>query len=267
MIQQGRFGTFSGVEVLACPYSDGMELIVLWDIDHTLIENAGVSKEIYAAAFSALAGGPPSGPARTEGRTDRLIMRELFVRHGLSEPGWANVEAALASAGEERLELLGKRGTVLPGVREVLKAASAQAGWVSSVLTGNIAANARVKLSAFHLDPLLDLSVGAYGADAEQRPDLVGVAQGRAQRLRGARDDVPVVLVGDTPRDVEAALATGSGIVAVASGIHSPEELAAAGADVVLPDLTDTAKLLRILKIFAAPGNVPGRLRRRPHTG
>ncbi|WP_261956452.1 HAD family hydrolase [Streptomyces nigrescens] len=229
-----------------------MELIVLWDIDHTLIENAGVSKEIYAAAFSALAGGPPTGPARTEGRTDRLIMRDMFVRHGLSEPDWAAVEAALARAGDERLEVLGKRGTVLPGVRDALKAASAHDGWVSSVLTGNIAANARVKLSAFHLDALLDLPVGAYGADAEQRPDLVGVARERTQRLRGVRDDVPVVLVGDTPRDVEAALATGSGIVAVASGVHSPEELAAAGADVVLPDLSDTAQLLRILGTFAA---------------
>lgn len=237
---------------MAGAYSGDMELIVLWDIDHTLIENAGVSKEIYAAAFSALAGRPPTGPARTEGRTDRLIMRELFVRHGLSEPGWTVVEAALARAGEARLEVLGERGIVLPGVREALKVASAHDGWVSSVLTGNIAANARVKLSAFHLDPLLDLSVGAYGADAEQRPDLVGVARERAQCLRGVRDDVPVLLVGDTPRDVEAALVTGSGIIAIASGVHSPEELATAGADVVLPDLSDTAQLLRILESFAA---------------
>ncbi|WUS98446.1 haloacid dehalogenase-like hydrolase [Streptomyces sp. NBC_00708] len=244
-----------------------MELIILWDIDHTLIENGGVSKEIYAAAFSTLAGEPPSGPARTEGRTDRLIMRELFLRHGLSEPDWTTVEAALGAAGEERLEELGERGAVLPGVRELLKAASVQGGWVSSVLTGNVAANARVKLSAFHLAPLLDLSVGAYGADAEQRPDLVGIARGRAQRLCGVRDDVPVVLVGDTPRDVEAAVATGSRIIAVASGIHSPEELAVAGAEVVVPDLTDTAELLRILTIFAARENVPGRLPGRPHTG
>lgn len=53
------------------------------------------------------------------------------------------------------------RGTALPGVHEALKVASVQSGWVSSVLTGNIAANARVKLSAFGLAPLLDLSVGA----------------------------------------------------------------------------------------------------------
>ena len=233
-------------------YAGGMQLIVLWDIDHTLIDNAGVSKETYAAAFSALVGVQPSGAPRTEGRTDRLIMRDLFLRHGLPEPDWTATETALARAGEERFGALRRRGTTLPGVRDALKAVSAQDGWVSSVLTGNIAANARVKLSAFDLDPLLDLPVGAYGADAVQRPDLVAVARERAHRLRDVRDDVHVVLVGDTPRDVEAALATGSGIIAVASGIHSREELAAAGASVVLPDLSDTAGLLGILETFAA---------------
>ncbi|WP_434591717.1 HAD family hydrolase [Streptomyces sp. A5-4] len=229
-----------------------MELIVLWDIDHTLIDNSGVSKEIYAAAFAALAGAEPAGSARTEGRTDRLIMRDMFQRNGLPEPDWAAVEAALAHAGAQRAHDLSRRGTALPGVRDALKAVSVQENWVSSVLTGNIAANAHVKVSAFDLAPLLDLAVGAYGADALQRPGLVAVARERAQRLRGVREDVPVVLVGDTPRDVEAALVTGSGIIAVASGVHSPEELAAAGASVVLPDLTDTPHVLRALESFAA---------------
>ncbi|MET4668933.1 phosphoglycolate phosphatase-like HAD superfamily hydrolase [Streptomyces sp. PvR018] len=105
-----------------------MELFVLWDIDHTLIENAGVSKEIYAAAFRALSGREPTEPARTEGRTDRLIMRDMFVREGLPVPDWPFVETALAQAGEARLEELRRRGAALPGVHDALKAASAQAG-------------------------------------------------------------------------------------------------------------------------------------------
>jgi phosphoglycolate phosphatase-like HAD superfamily hydrolase len=229
-----------------------MELIVLWDIDHTLIENAGVSKEIYAAAFAALSGREPMGPARTEGRTDRLIMRDMFHRSGVAEPGWTAVEEALTAAGEARLSDLSRRGTALPGVRDILKEASVRNAWVSSVLTGNIAANARVKVSAFGLDPLLDLQVGAYGADSLQRPGLVAFARERAQRLRGARHDVPVVLVGDTPRDVEAAIATHSGIIAVASGVHSADELAAAGAQRVLHDLMDTDRVLGLLETFAA---------------
>lgn len=243
-----------------------MELIVLWDIDHTLIENAGVSKEIYAATFAVLAGHEPTGPARTEGRTDRLIMRDMFVRDGRPVPGWPDIEAALERAGGERLDALRSRGWALPGVHEALKAASARSGWISSVLTGNIQANARVKLSAFGLDSLLDLRVGAYGADADLRPDLVAVARERVQRLRGVRADAPVVLVGDTPRDVEAALATGCGMVAVASGIHDRAELAGAGAHQVLPDLADTNRLLGVLESFAGDGKRPGTSSGRPRT-
>jgi phosphoglycolate phosphatase-like HAD superfamily hydrolase len=228
-----------------------MALIVLWDIDHTLIDNAGVSKEIYAAAYESVTGRRPVEPAVTEGRTDRLIIRDMFGRNGVAEPEWPDVEAALVQAGAERLRTLQARGTALPGVQDVLKAAAAQRSWVSSVLTGNIAANARVKLSAFSLDALLDLPVGAYGADAEERPHLVDVARRRVQRDRGLPTGTPVVLVGDTPRDVEAALASGAHIIAVATGVDSVAALKAAGAPVVLPDLSDTDRVLRLLEDIA----------------
>ncbi|MED7953976.1 MULTISPECIES: haloacid dehalogenase-like hydrolase [unclassified Streptomyces] len=229
-----------------------MPLIILWDIDHTLIENAGVSKEIYAAAFAALAGYPPNHAARTEGRTDRLIMREMFRRNDRPEPDWPTVQTALEVAGIERFDDLRRRGTALPGVRAALEAAADRPGWVSSVLTGNIAANARVKLAAFGLDDLLDLAVGAYGADAVQRRELVAVARERARRHRGLPVDVPVVLVGDTPRDVEAALTSEAGVIAVATGVDSQADLIAAGASTVLPDLSDTPALLKLLRSFAS---------------
>jgi len=243
-----------------------MALIVLWDIDHTLIDNAGVSKEIYAAAYEVVTGRRPAWQAVTEGRTDRLIMQDMFRRNGVDEPAWAPVEAALTAAGAERLEVLQARGTALPGVQEVLKAAAARSGWVSSALTGNIAANARVKLSAFALDALLDLPVGAYGADAEDRPQLVDVARGRIRAERGLSADTPVVLVGDTPRDVEAALTSGTHIIAVATGVDGQATLAAAGAGVVLPDLSDTEHVLRVLEDVERRGKRPGTSSDRPRT-
>lgn len=108
-----------------------------------------------------------------------------------------------------------------------------------------------MKRSAFGLNQLLDLSVGAYGADAEQCPALGAVACKRVYCAKGLADDVPVVLIGDTPRDVEAALTTGSAIVAVSTGIYSPAELAAARAPVVLRDLSDTPALLAVLRSIA----------------
>src|SRR5437660_466817 len=43
-------------------------LLVLWDVDHTLIENGGVSKEMYARAYELLTGESPSEQPETDGR-------------------------------------------------------------------------------------------------------------------------------------------------------------------------------------------------------
>ncbi|MEV3857677.1 haloacid dehalogenase-like hydrolase [Streptomyces sp. NPDC050095] len=228
-----------------------MPLIVLWDIDHTLIENSGVSKEIYAAAFAAAAGRTAVHPARTEGRTDRLILAEMFRDHGMQPQPWEQILPALEAAGAGCEADLAQRGRALPGVREALVAVAAEPGMISSVLTGNIAANARVKLRAFGLDVLLDMECGAYGEQSEDRAALVKVARDHIQEVHGLPHDTPVVLIGDTPRDVQAALDSEAHVVAVASGIHSTEDLSAAGASLVLPDLRDTAALLDHLRSLA----------------
>ncbi|MFC1417806.1 HAD family hydrolase [Streptacidiphilus cavernicola] len=225
-----------------------MPLIVLWDIDHTLIENSGVSKEIYAAAFAALTGFPPSAPVVTEGRTDRLIMADLFHRHQLASPRWEETEQALAEAGAASEPALRERGHVLPGAREALEALRCEAGLVMSVLTGNIAANALVKLRAFDLHGLVDLAVGAYGSDCEDRAGLVPVARRRVGAAYGLPASTAVVLVGDTPRDVQAALANNAEVLAVASGSYSQVALRAAGARIVLADLRDTTKVVSVLR-------------------
>ncbi|MFE6397526.1 haloacid dehalogenase-like hydrolase [Streptomyces alboflavus] len=225
-----------------------MPLIVLWDIDHTLIENSGVSKEIYATAFAAVAGHEPLRPARTEGRTDRLILAEMFRDHGIEPPAWEHIVLALEAAGAGHEAELAARGRALPGARESLAAVAAEPDVVSSVLTGNIAANARVKLRAFGLDVLLDMECGAYGEHSEDRAALVKVAREHIQHTHRLPHDTPVVLIGDTPRDVQAALDSGAQVIAVASGIHSVDELRAAGASTVLTDLRDAPALVSYLR-------------------
>jgi len=113
---------------------------------------------------------------------------------------------------------------------------------------------ARAKLAAVGLDAHLDLDVGAYGDHHEVRAELVHLARARA---RAAYDrefgGTATVLVGDTPLDVEAALATGARAVGVATGGPAAAELVAAGADAVLPDLTDTAAAVAAITGAAAP--------------
>jgi phosphoglycolate phosphatase-like HAD superfamily hydrolase len=127
-------------------------------------------------------------------------------------------------------------------------AALAAAGIRQSVLTGNIRPLAALKLRLAGLGDHLDLDVGAYGDVHEVRAELVTVARRAASQAYGADfSGASTVLVGDTPLDVEAALATGARAVAIATGSYSAAELAAAGAHVVLADLTDTARVLAVV--------------------
>jgi len=123
--------------------------------------------------------------------------------------------------------------------------ALAAAGVRQSVLTGNIRPLAAAKLTAAGLGEHLDLDVGAYGDAHEVRAELVPVAR-RAARAAYGLDfgGRSTVLVGDTPLDVAAALETGARAVGVATGSFPATDLVAAGAHIVLPDLTDTPLVL-----------------------
>src|SRR5262245_41471117 len=101
-----------------------MDCLVLWDIDHTLLENSGVSNAIYLAAFEAIASRPARVLPITEGRTDRRIMRDLFAMSDAIQPAWPEVEEALAVAGQQHFDVLRRTGWVLPGVRNSLRTLS-----------------------------------------------------------------------------------------------------------------------------------------------
>ena len=132
----------------------------------------------------------------------------------------------------------------LPGAADAIETLAA-AGLRQSVLTGNIRPLAALKLGAAALGEHLDLDVGAYGDAHEVRAELVTVARQAAQTAYGTDfGGRSTVLVGDTPLDVAAALATGARAVGVATGSFSAADLAAAGAHAVLPDLTDTSLVL-----------------------
>ena len=120
-----------------------------------------------------------------------------------------------------------------------------------SVLTGNVRPLAEVKLAAVGLRYPLELSVGAYGDDHEDRTELIHLARRRACAVfgHGATDfnGAATIVVGDTPLDIEAALAAGARAVGVATGGYSAKALRQAGAHAVLADLTNTAAVLTAL--------------------
>ncbi|MFD0595014.1 HAD family hydrolase [Catellatospora coxensis] len=222
-------------------------LLVLWDVDDTLIYNGGVSKEAYALGFKLLTGKSPVEKVITDGMTDTGIMRSLFERHGLvlTPELAAQAHEVMPTALGSLVPQLRERGHAMPGARAAIDALGEEAGITQSVLTGNIAPNAYTKVATFGLHSGLDFEVGGYGSDHEVRAELVPAARAKAARKYGIEfTPATTVLIGDTPRDVEAGRVGGAYVVAVATGKFDAETLAGLGADVVLPDLRDTARLV-----------------------
>ncbi len=230
-------------------------LLVLWDVDHTLIESGGVGGDIYASAFQQVTGQPLEKMADISGRTEPVIFRETLHIQGIDAPAelfdrFAEVQARMYV---ERADEMRERGRVLPGVPEALHALSRQDGLIQSVLTGNTRPSAEAKLRTFGLDGFLDLDSGAYGTDDDTRANLVGIAQQRAASIHGASfGRATTVLIGDTPNDVIAGRDGGALVIAVATGKDSTDDLAAEGADTVFTDLSDTAAVLRAIDTLTA---------------
>ena len=222
------------------------DLLVLWDVDYTLLHASGLGNRLYAAVFKDMFGRDLALVAPKAGRTDRAILLDTLALAGVAEPR-AHVDDFLAALGGRVAALDGSvQGEVraLPGAAAAI-AALAAAGARQSVLTGNIRPLAAVKLAAAGLGEHLDLDVGAYGDAHEVRAELVPVARQAARAAYGADfAGQSTVLVGDTPLDVAAALDTGARAVGVATGSFPAADLVAAGAHAVLPDLTDTSLVL-----------------------
>jgi phosphoglycolate phosphatase-like HAD superfamily hydrolase len=220
------------------------ELLVLWDVDYTLLDARGLGTRLYEIVFKQLFGRQLPAVAPKAGRTDRAIVLDTLALAAVPDPG-AHVDRFLAALADQVAEVDGTaRVRPLPGACAAI-AALAKAGLRQSVLTGNVRPLAVLKLGAAGLDEHLDLAVGAYGEVHEVRAELVPVARAAAARTYGTDFAGPAtVLVGDTPLDVAAALATGARAVGVATGSFPAAALTAAGAHVVLPDLTDTDQVL-----------------------
>jgi len=222
------------------------ELLVLWDVDYTLLSAGGLGNSLYEAVFKDLFGRDLTAIAPKAGRTDRAILLDTLELAGVDSPA-AYVDDFMVLLGRRAAAMDGSAQAyvrALPGAAAAI-AALAAAGARQSVLTGNVRPLAAAKLAAAGLGEHLDLDVGAYGDVHEVRAELVPVARRAARAAYGSDfGGRSTVLVGDTPLDVAAALDTGARAVGVATGSFPAADLVAAGAHTVLPDLTDTSRVL-----------------------
>lgn len=224
-------------------------VLVLWDVDHTLVDAAGLGRTAFAAAFRQVFGRDFDYLPPMAGRTDRAIAIDLLGGNGVPDPDRYLEEFRVAAecALAELEGLLRTEGRALPGAAAAL-AALGETAAVQTLLTGNIRAFATAKMRAFGLAEHLDLDIGAYGWAHAVRAHLVGVARSAAGSRHGREfAGRATVLVGDTPRDVEAALATGASVIGVATGSYTAAELWTAGAHHVLDSLADTEAVLEAI--------------------
>jgi phosphoglycolate phosphatase len=225
-----------------------MKHLLLWDIDGTLIASGGAGMHALQRALREVFGIEGSlADIEFGGRTDTWIMREVFRKFSLPATPenfsryFEGYIAALPAA------LDNPHARVLPGVREILRAAATHGGFAQGLLTGNMRRGAQVKLA--HHGLWDHFAFGAFGDDSEHRNELGPHAVRRALERHGinfAADDVWII--GDTPHDIACGKAIGARTLAVATGGSTLEQLRAHAPTAVLENLADTNAVLQLLE-------------------
>jgi phosphoglycolate phosphatase len=224
--------------------------LFLFDIDGTLIYAHNAGRTCLLRAMQSVFGttGDHAG-FDWRGRTDPQIVSELMRGAGVREEVIrARLEDCFAAYAHCLAELIdsGHPVDVHPGIREILAALSTRTDSLVGLLTGNVESGAKLKLKPTGLLPYF--RVGAYGSDDSDRRKLPTIALERAQVLVG--QTIPssrLVIIGDTPLDIDCARAAGASAVAVATGHHSMEELAAHSPDLLLKNFAAVEESLRAL--------------------
>ncbi len=220
--------------------------LVLFDIDGTLLATRGAGTRSMLDAARELFGHEFTfDGVSIAGRIDPSIWADVARANGIADPE-AHHERFRAAYQRHLERRLAAENTVevIPGAMELAEALRAR-GAALGLVTGNYPEAAFLKFRYAGLDPAI-FTVAAWGCDA---PDRRGLPE-LAMRLHRARSGVAlaprqVVVIGDTPNDVDCASACGCRALAVATGPFSRADLARCGADLAVDDLGDTAGLVR----------------------
>lgn len=226
-------------------------LVVLFDIDGTLVSCDGAGRRAMDAAFAEVTGDAEALAAiQFAGMTDRSIVRAgLRARRAAGRGGGldgsaeddATIDAVLMRYLSVLPSILAEQvPRVLAGAPALVDLLLRRDNAVVGLGTGNLAAGARHKLGAVGLWDRF--SFGGFGSDREERPALLEVgAQRGAAQLGVDRRAAEVVVIGDTPADIGAARAIGARCLAVSTPRFTVAALDDAGADHSVESLSDPA--------------------------
>jgi phosphoglycolate phosphatase len=214
-------------------------IVVLFDVDETLVHTGGSGARSWKAAFEELYGIPADIGAHTSaGETDPEVGRQTFKGVLNRDPSDDEIDRVYAQYLLHLAEDIGHSPgyRVLAGAERSLQQLG-EAGVLLGLVSGAMEGAARTKLAPANLNRFFIF--GAYGSDSPDRAELTEMAIAKAARLHANLTPPQVFVVGDTPKDIQAAHAAGAVGVGVASGHYSVNELTEAGADHVMASLED----------------------------
>lgn len=225
--------------------------LVLFDIDGTLLSSEGLGRASMQRALAEVFGSPGSPSYRYDGKTDKQIVRDVMRLEGHSDEHIDSRMERLIGRYLDGLRTGAESGKFhvrpLDGVVELLDALEAREDVVLGLLTGNVEPGAKVKLRAAGIDPAR-FRVNAFGSDHEDRPELPGIAQRRASETLGLEIvGERLVVIGDTPADIECGRSLGARAIGVASGHYTVEQLEAHNPYAALPSLKNTQQALETI--------------------
>ena len=225
--------------------------LALFDIDGTLLNSGGLGRASMQRALGMVFGSPGNPAYRYDGKTDKQIVRDVMRLEGHSDEHIDSRMEKLIELYLEGLRTGAKSGKFnvrpLEGVPELLDALEAREDVLLGLLTGNVEPGARTKLTAAGINPDR-FRVNAFGSDHEHRPELPAIAQRRASETLGL--DIAgdrLIVIGDTPADIECGRALGAKAIGVASGHYTVEQLEAHNAYAVFPSLKNTQQVLETI--------------------
>jgi phosphoglycolate phosphatase len=224
--------------------------LILFDIDGTLLLSGRAGMRAMTRAFQQTFNITDAFKGENfGGRTDSYLVSKALQNAGLPDTPAQHHrfrEAYIPLLAEEIQQPgTGHKG-LMPGARELLDALDEYDGLHLALLTGNYREAAEIKLQHFEIWDFFEW--GAFSDDAADRNALVPIAMSRAETY-----DIPgaaierVIVIGDTPHDIECARVAGARSIAVATGGFTVEQLKEFGADDVVRDLSDTKAVLGLL--------------------
>lgn len=227
-----------------------MEHLILYDVDGTLTRTQNGHIPFNEAIFQTFGVAGDIRSVIPDGNTDPQIVREIFAKAaleiGIEDGDWEKFAMNLQLSYSSALSVAATMVRALPGALELLSALSAQEEFSQAPVTGNLEVTAQIKLEAAGLNSYLGR--GAYGSDSHHRPDLPRIAKDRWEQLAGkSLRAQQCVIIGDTPKDLDAARQNNMKCVLVGTGRYPLEELRYWKPDACLPDLTDTPGVIGLL--------------------